>query len=242
MVPAVAGVDPGGEKPGFGMRGRMRRRLYFLRKARELGYRDLGGLVFDLHRFRQRHDELVVAKLATLEHIDRELRALECALHERQDVTVLREAGIAACPRCAAIHGSDDRFCPSCGMPMSPHVDRPIAAPAGSPVLGAVVTGAQAPINPPREPSPPAVGASQPWPGVTPDPAPKAATGHPADLLRPAPPAQAADNEDQPTQVIPPAGHSQAIERPTQAFDQQGSEQVPQPNQAPRQPTAGRDG
>ena len=39
------------------------RRACFLRQARELAYRDLGGLVFDLHRFGGRNDELVIAKL-----------------------------------------------------------------------------------------------------------------------------------------------------------------------------------
>ena len=92
--------------PGFGSRGRVRRRARFLRKARELAYRDLGGLVFSLHRFGQRNDELVLAKLSTLSRIDAELRALESSLAERQPVTVLREAGITACPRCAAIHSA----------------------------------------------------------------------------------------------------------------------------------------
>ena len=58
----------------------MRRRARFLRKARELAYRDLGGLVFNLHRFGQRNDVLVIAKLTTLAHIDTELRTLEDAL------------------------------------------------------------------------------------------------------------------------------------------------------------------
>lgn len=88
---------------GFGSRGRARRRVRFLRKARELAYRDLGGLVFNLHRFGQRNDALVLAKLTTLGHIDGELRTIEAALGEREPVTVLREAGITACPRCAAI-------------------------------------------------------------------------------------------------------------------------------------------
>ncbi len=52
--------------PGFLARGRLRRRVRFLRKARELGYRDLGGLVFEMQRMGERHDELVAAKLATL--------------------------------------------------------------------------------------------------------------------------------------------------------------------------------
>jgi hypothetical protein len=120
--------------PSFGSRGRVRRRARFLRKARELAYRDLGGLVFSLHRFGQRNDELVLAKLSTLSRIDAELRALESSLSERQPVTVLREAGITACPRCAAIHSGEDRFCPSCGLPLSRNVDLPIgAAPAAAP-------------------------------------------------------------------------------------------------------------
>ncbi len=70
--------------PGFSERGRMRRRMRFLRKARELAYRDLGGLVFDLHRFGRRNDALVLAKLETIGRIDTELRALEGTLEERR--------------------------------------------------------------------------------------------------------------------------------------------------------------
>jgi hypothetical protein len=127
-------TEPAPQAPGFGERGRMRRRARFLRRARELAYRDLGGLVFDLHRFGQRNDQVVLAKLATLGHIDAELRALEGALREIRPVTVLREAGIAACPRCAAIHGSDDRFCPGCGLAFDMSADRPLStAPVTAP-------------------------------------------------------------------------------------------------------------
>ena len=131
-VEAASDPAPTPARPGFAKRGRMRRRARFLRKARELAYRDLGGLVFNLHRFGQQNDELVLAKLGTIEHIDRELRALESSLGERQDVTVLREAGVTACARCAAIHSSEDRFCPRCGLSVSRHTDLPIAGAAGS--------------------------------------------------------------------------------------------------------------
>jgi hypothetical protein len=136
-------------KPGFGERGRMRRRSRFLRKARELAYRDLGGLVYDLHRFGQRNDPVVLAKLATLGHIDAELRALEQALHEIKPVTVLREVGIAACPRCAAIHGHEDRFCPGCGLAFGAGADRPLSTapvtPAAQPGTDAASPGAASP-------------------------------------------------------------------------------------------------
>jgi septal ring-binding cell division protein DamX len=182
---AAASSEPAGgvsaEPPGFASRGRARRRARFLRKARELAYRDLGGLVFNLHRYGQRGDELVLAKLTTLGQIDGELRAIERALGERRPITVLREAGITACPRCAAIHGSQDSFCPNCGMSMGRHADLPIA---GAPA-------------PPTASAPP---ASTPTPQV-PSPAP---------MPQPTPPASSVPAiDDGATEIIrPPASGS----------------------------------
>jgi hypothetical protein len=170
--PAGAASSP--EPTGFRSRGSARRRARYLRKARELGYRDLGGLVFNLHRFGQRNDALVLAKLTTLGHIDTELRALEGVLHERQPVTVLREAGITACPRCAAIHSSEDGYCPNCGLPIGRNAELPIAAatPAAS-----VDAQAAAAVAPPSVPTPASTPPTTPIPAPAGAPAPSSASG-----------------------------------------------------------------
>jgi hypothetical protein len=124
VQPAVpAGAEPADPaappQPTFRNRGRLRRRMRFLRRVRELGYRDLGGLVFDQHRFNRPSEDLVRAKVAALGAVDSELRALEDALRDRRHITELREPGISACPRCGTLHGSDANFCPSCGLALS---------------------------------------------------------------------------------------------------------------------------
>jgi hypothetical protein len=196
------------ESPGFQSRGRARRRARFLRKARELAYRDLGGLVFNLHRFGQRNDALVLAKLTTLGQIDAELRAIEGTLRERRSITVLREAGITACPRCAAIHGSEDSFCPNCGLSLGRHVDLPIAgATAGQP--------APAPAPAPGAPSPPPAAPTAPaTPTPTPTPAVDSSLAHPTPAVSEPPQDHdvtviekaTATVEDRPTEILRPPG------------------------------------
>jgi hypothetical protein len=228
-IAAGAGEE---EQIGFSARGRARRRVRFLRKARELAYRDLGGLVFNLHRFGQRNDPLVVAKLSMLDRIDAELRALESALEQRQTVTVLREAGIIACPRCAAIHGSEDRFCPNCGLPVGRHADLPIASASSPPANGpAVAPPAVAQAEAASPPAPEAAAAAAPSPAspsvpdvsatpdVSPAPAspagrspspPRASSPAPAAAPAPDPPemdAQASSvpsGQDEPTEILRP--------------------------------------
>jgi hypothetical protein len=181
-----AGAQPG----GFQSRGRARRRARFLRKARELAYRDLGGLVFNLHRFGARNDALVLAKLTTLTQIDTELRAIESALGERRPITVLREAGITACPRCAAIHGSEDSFCPNCGLSMGRHADLPIGGAAAAPAPAAQpAASAPAPAPSPQTTvSAPAPAPSpQAAPAPAPTPAPQAAPASTPAQAAPAP-------------------------------------------------------
>jgi hypothetical protein len=104
--------------PRFRERTRMRRRMRELRRLRELAFRDLGGLAFDLHRFGRDRPDLLTEKLQSLAAIDAELRAIEGGLDERRPVIELREAGVAACPRCGTLHGTDANFCPGCGTPL----------------------------------------------------------------------------------------------------------------------------
>jgi hypothetical protein len=211
-----------------------------LRKARELAYRDLGGLVFSLHRFGQRNDELVLAKLSTLSRIDAELRALEANLAERQPVTVLREAGITACPRCAAIHSGEDRFCPSCGLPLSRNVDLPIgavpstAAPAEAPATAAMPTAAPSGSATPAPAGATALAqappAGAPAPGAAPTPVP----------ARPAPtsPSTAVQPPTQTHATVPPAGNGGRSPVPPSSTSATPSEDD-EPTEIIRPPAAG---
>ena len=228
-----AGEDAPTGPPGFSERGRMRRRVRFLRKARELAYRDLGGLVFDLHRFGRRNDALVLAKLETIGRIDSELRALQDSMSERQPVTVLREAGVAACPRCAAIHGSDDRFCPNCGLAMDLRAERPVAGPPASAPTPASVP-APAPMSAPApDPTAPA-----PRPPSTPAPNPTAPAARPPaapapDPAGPAKPVAApvpASRAPRPKDPAPSTGERAGADKP----DRQSS--VDQPTEIVRPP------
>ena len=233
---------------GFGARGRVRRRARFLRKARELAYRDLGGLVYSLHRFGQRNDSLVLAKLATLTRIDAELRALEASLSERQPVTVLREAGITACPRCAAIHSGEDRFCPNCGLPMSRNVDLPIAGAAAA-AAPAAPAPAGVPAPPTAAPAPPAAAPSAATGRVRRRArragrlafAGRAARARRAGAAGAASPASPAPAQQPPaTQqhaVSPPGGRSPAPPIPAQGAKQPGEDD--QPTEIIRPPAAG---
>jgi hypothetical protein len=224
-----AGLDPvepaPPASPSFRERGQLRRRLRYLRRVRELGFRDLGGLVFDQHRFARPNPELLEAKLAALRAIDHELRALEAALDDRRALHELREPGIAACVRCGALHGSDAHFCPSCGLQLS----GPLALSA----LGPGAAGFQAtapgphsaypqpvaPFHQPPAPLPQATAAypqptmAHPQPAGVAPPEPPPHAPEPVVLPEPAPGAQERAHEtsgpppsDQPTTAMPAVG------------------------------------
>ncbi len=113
---AAAPVPEPPKRPGFRERGRLRRRLRYLRQVRELGYRDLGGLVFDQHRFERGDQALVEGKVLAIETLDREIRALEEVLQLQTPYVELFIPGVSACARCGTLHGSDAHFCPHCGL------------------------------------------------------------------------------------------------------------------------------
>ena len=126
----TAPVEAQPRRPGFRARGRMRRRLRYLRRLRELQVRDLGGLMFDLRRFERKRDDLVAQKIDQIRACDDELRALELALGERRDLRDVREPGIGGtCPRCFAIFGSADKFCANCGAALGGAVQGPAILP-----------------------------------------------------------------------------------------------------------------
>jgi hypothetical protein len=104
---------------GFMQRAVLRRRVRFLRRRRELALHDLGGFLFEAHRLGETRDVLLAEKLAALTALADELATLQNALELREELAVLHEPGISACPHCATIHDSSANYCPSCGRATS---------------------------------------------------------------------------------------------------------------------------
>ena len=123
--PVPAGIAPEeliGDRPDTRRRGRLRRRLRHLRQVRELVLRDVGGLLYEVHRAgddpaaREHGMSLVQGKLERLSALDAERRGLEETLDDRRAETVLREPGVGGtCPSCGEYFASDARFCSACG-------------------------------------------------------------------------------------------------------------------------------
>jgi ribosomal protein L40E len=189
-----AGQEPIPERPSFRQRGRLRRRLRYLRRVRELGFRDLGGLVFDQHKFARVNEELVRGKLTALAAVDTELRALEHALDDRRPLTELREPGISVCPRCGALHGSDARYCPSCGVP--------VRGPRAIAEVGEAVS--LAPQPPPSAQPPAQLTLRSEPPRAVPEPEPQPAVTEVAEREAAKAQAEAAPTTEQPTEVMRP--------------------------------------
>ena len=162
--PLPAGVAPEdliGERPNTRRRGRLRRRARHLRRVRELMLRDIGGLVYEIHRTEpdpaadEHRKGLVHGKLDRLAALDAERGELETTLGLARRVTVLREAGVGGtCPACAEYFASDARFCFRCGT----RVDGAVAsvpAPQPAPLEVAEADAPVAAVAAPPEPEPP---------------------------------------------------------------------------------------
>jgi hypothetical protein len=122
--PPPVGSPPGEPSPPpaptFLGRRQIRRRASYLRRLREVQLRDIGGFMAELYRFERDRPDLLQAKLEEARSTESELRALERALGEEQAIAELRQAGIGgACSNCGAVYGSADRYCASCGNPLS---------------------------------------------------------------------------------------------------------------------------
>jgi hypothetical protein len=146
-----AGVDPGqlATAPTSARRGRLRRRLRYLRAVREILLRDLGGFYFEAQRSEQgvdHHRRLLDAKAARLSAVEAELRDLEARLAEARAGTVLREPGVGGtCPHCGELHASDARFCSRCGNPLGSR-ERAAAARAAAPTSAPVTSTGAVPV------------------------------------------------------------------------------------------------
>lgn len=183
------------QETSFRDRGRLRRRLRFLRRARELAFRDIGGLMFDMRRFGRERPDLVEAKIAALAAVDQELRALERILDDRRPLHELREPGITSCARCGALHASDSNFCPNCGL----QVGGPRAM---GEVGGAIAAPPQAPPAPIAQAASPAIGTQPPSPAAA-SPGDQAHAEPPAGEPR-APRQPSSSTSSQPTEAMRP--------------------------------------
>ena len=132
--------------PTSARRGRVRRRVAFLRAARELLLRDLGGFVYELHRTAhdieaEAHRRLRDTKLARLSRIDAELHVLEMRLDDVRRQVLVREPGVGGeCPNCGELFGSAAHYCSDCGLPLTESARRELARaqapePAPDPVI-----------------------------------------------------------------------------------------------------------
>ncbi|HEX5620948.1 MAG TPA: hypothetical protein VFX51_21175 [Solirubrobacteraceae bacterium] len=122
-----AGIDPNelADAPiASARRGKLRRRLRYLRAVRDLLLRDLGGFTYEIERSaggtaEDTQRRLIEAKTNRIATLDTEVRGLESRLGEPHGGALLREPGIGGtCPECGEIHASDAHYCARCGAPL----------------------------------------------------------------------------------------------------------------------------
>jgi hypothetical protein len=221
---AATGAGSAPQPPGFRDRGKLRRRLRYLRRVRDLELRDLGGLVYETYRQKRPRQELVERKVRVLAATDKELSGLELALNDRRPLRELRMPGIGGqCPRCGEVYGSAARFCSNCGAGLAgeaeaalgqfgraPAAPRPAAAPAAAPPGSVLANWSAAGAIPPAAPPPgsaPRPASAAPGGGPAPsEPKPATPGGAPAA----APDTPAAAPSGPPSSAPAPAGDTPA--------------------------------
>jgi hypothetical protein len=158
-----AGLDPdelAAVPASSARRGRLRKRVAYLRAARELLLRDLGGFVYELHRTagdieHDAHRRLRATKLDRLARVDAELHALEQRLDDVRRNVVVREPGVGGeCPECGELFGSDAHYCSHCGLPLTESARRAFARMTAAEAEPAPADGDQSTqeLPPPAEP------------------------------------------------------------------------------------------
>jgi hypothetical protein len=203
-------------------RGKLRRRLRYLRHVRELLLRDLGGFYAEAHRSEQgpdAHRRLLDAKARRLATLDAEVRELEARLAEPHAEIVLREPGVGGtCPECGELYGSGARYCSRCAAPLTGRAARERAA-TRAPASAGTAAGAAPSSAPGRTgtgtgPLGPATGAAAEEERMTTaslwgrrhvaaPPAPADET-RAADLTQPGPSGEAAAGDGSPAAEPPP--------------------------------------
>jgi hypothetical protein len=123
-----AGIDPSelaSAPVASAPRGKLRRRVRYLRQVRELLLRDLGGFAYEIQRTaggtpQESHRRLLEAKTNRIAALDAEVRGLEGRLAEPHADPLVREPGIGGtCPECGELHASDAHYCARCGAPLN---------------------------------------------------------------------------------------------------------------------------
>jgi hypothetical protein len=248
-----AGLDPADAamRPPAGRRGRLRRRLRYLRRARELMLRDLGGLVFEIHRTgggdMASHAPIVAGKVDRLRQLDAESVALESALDTPRGEAVVFQPGVGGtCVVCGELYASTAKFCSECGTstaavpeqpaPASPIVGAPVVEPGGS--LGFAKAGPAAftsgdPLAQRHAADPQPEAAEPP---AEPAEAPTAGESEPAAAAEPAEPASE-PGAAEPAEPAPRAGAAE----PAPARTEPERNGVVPPTLSPGDPLATRD-
>ena len=248
-----AGVDPAdlaAAPAASSRRGKLRRRLRYLRHVRELLLRDLGGFTYEVHRTaggtpQEPQRRLAAAKAQRISTLDAEVRALESRLGEPHGETLLREPGIGGtCPECGELHASDAHFCSRCGTALDEKARDQRAAEQPATGSHAVVEPQPASVlwagGPRPAPEPTPAGeeeeAEEPPSSVT---SQWLATDRPTTFSRPAQPEEKAGASAEPTtsesgEAAPPAPATAAA----RAKPKRAAKPRKPPKRAPAKPRA----